>query len=835
MPRIVPHLAPALWTCLSAILLTSACAGVAPREFSLSQSLRAEEDDEAFSALVEDFYAGSLSLEAFRHAIATFPQRTQETSVARELLAYAALLDGDSDGAWRYFMEALEDPNAPLAELYLEEAVSQPRTAAQREATAQFLDELRRKHPSPQLRARAAYHLADELAILGRLDDINVVRQQIGWIDSWLMAGSFDNDQGKGFFATYAPEQHVDVAQLMTGTRLPVAWRSVALRTQAGMLPLGWALSPSDHAAAYLVTWVHSDQEQTAELRMTGRAGLRAWCNENLVISEERIDHVVFDNVRAQIHLERGWNQLLVKSATNTGPWKLGARLTDAQGVPLEDLTFSDEPQRQVSVVQAQTVGLGRPTFPAVDRLKQGARRDFVHGRSLHLWGQVRPAVDALQRMVETHPHSMLGVHFAAAALWNDDEQGRALDLINRALRSEGNTPGRLLMQRAGFYAEKGLLDKAQADLLKMRKEGGKSREATIELASVLARRGFQIDSCRLLDEALEQWPDDGWTTRESGHCWEKRGYRRRALERYLRSRELEPGQLWGLDKLREDALDKDDLREALRLSRLRQRLAPERLSYLLEEGDVLRWAGERSAARGLYAAAASASPDWSRPRELLGQLDRELGNEAAALEHLHAAYERDPDNARLADLLDYLEPQGSGLAERYAPSEEDIARAVANASNIARLPGAQVLMLLDDEVTEVNQEGSAKRIVTHVSLALNKQGADDLIRASIPTSGKQRILQAYSIKPNGERQEASSIRHGTVRFRSLEVGSIVVLQYVHYARPQSFLPNHYVGDWYFQGVARQSERSRWVLVLPEDRHLSVSVQGQVASREERV
>ena len=40
----------------------------------------------------------------------------------------------------------------------------------------------------------------------------------IGFIDAWRLAGSFDNDQGKGFLTAYPPEAGVDVAATRTRT-----------------------------------------------------------------------------------------------------------------------------------------------------------------------------------------------------------------------------------------------------------------------------------------------------------------------------------------------------------------------------------------------------------------------------------------------------------------------------------------------------------------------------------------------------------------------------------------------------------------------------------------
>ena len=134
----------------------------------------------------------------------------------------------------------------------------------------------------------------------------------------------------------------------------------------------------------------------------------------------------------------------------------------------------------------------------------------------------------------------------------------------------------------------------------------------------------------------------------------------------------------------------------------------------------------------------------------------------------------------------------------------------------------------MDDEVSSVANDGSAKRVITQVNMAVTKTGRDQLIRAYMPYSGKTRLLKAYAVQPDGSRQEASSIRGSNIRFRQVEKGTIVVVQYVHYAMPPQFMPNEYFASWFFQGTANQVESSRWVLAFDEDRHLNVSKQGEV-------
>jgi hypothetical protein len=138
-------------------------------------------------------------------------------------------------------------------------------------------------------------------------------------------------------------------------------------------------------------------------------------------------------------------------------------------------------------------------------------------------------------------------------------------------------------------------------------------------------------------------------------------------------------------------------------------------------------------------------------------------------------------------------------------------------------LPGASSVLLLDHEVTELSTDGSARRVVTIVDKALTEQGRDALTQYPLP-GGPRKLVYAYSLSPTGERQDATSTTKNVIRFRKLEVGSTIVVQYFWYQRPGAFLPGHFADGWMFQSIGRQHERSTWIVVTPKERPLKFTV-----------
>ena len=86
------------------------------------------------------------------------------------------------------------------------------------------------------------------------------------------------------------------------------------------------------------------------------------------------------------------------------------------------------------------------------------------------------------------------------------------------------------------------------------------------------------------------------------------------------------------------------------------------------------------------------------------------------------------------------------------------------------------------------------------------------IVRLSLPGGGQVRVLKAFAQTPDGQRQEASSVDRAWVRFRNLEVGSTVVLQYAYYPRRGGALAEDYFNDWGFSMAGRHIDRMRWVV-----------------------
>ena len=772
--------------------------------------------------LLERLYGREFALPDLRALAQAAVARSPQSGVAHEAAAYLATLADDPHEAWLHFWQAAQDLDDPLAELYLWEMNIDP-TRAELEASLALYDAIRTGHPRPTARAAAAICQMRALRRLGRLDEARALLPAMGFIDRWAILGAFDNEAGKGFLTVFPPEKKIEFDRPVDGPLVPLRWRELPRMTDLGGVPLGGALWPSEASVAYLASWVHADAAVDARLRITTGDATRAWLNGGLVLSEERIDAGDLDNLVVPVRLQPGWNQLLIKSAQKSGGWWVQARLTDPDGAPLASLSYSAQPQpfhQQPDSLQALE------TPPELAAVMPGNRRALLAGRRAARDGHLRRQESELQSFLDAAPGNFLAIYYMSFAYWANEESGKVIDLLNRGVERAGNQAPAFLRLRARYYMQRRLYDKAQADYLQEMQATHASRMAERDLAELYGQRGWRIDRCRQLAETARKWPDSAITVREQGSCEIGLGYAARGTATLERALALEPGAAKTLERLYDRALDESRFKDAHHWLRALVALEPATPAHLVSGAELSRREGRPAEAEALLGAAASFSPVWPRPHERLGDLFWEQGRSAEALVEWKLAHERDPNNSVLAQRIEFQEPTRLGFIERYVPGADAIDAALTR--KIKPHPGAQAVERLDDEVTEVNADGSARRVVTLVAEALTEQGRDALITERVPTLGTLKILQAYSLSKSGERQEASSIRGGTVRFRNLEVGSRVVLQYVHYAPSGHFLENHFVTTWYFRLPSWQNEKPRWVLVLGKDRPLRTDVAGPV-------
>lgn len=793
-----------------------------PRTFELRPSQTGPE----VGALAERFYGGApFDHESFAAELAVLLERYPGNATLHEMAAHLAVVRADMQGAWEHFAAAAADGGTLLTPLYLSRASDAAFTVGQSNAMVALLEQIADGHPEPAVRVDAARRLIGNHLSHGQVDEAAARSATLGYLSRWQVIGAFANDHGQGFRTVYPPEEEIDLEAEVPGVRMPVRWQEVRQLDQFGRVRLDQQIDPSHWSIAYLLTHLRSDREQAVQLRLTTTDGVLVFLNGERVRSQELVDWEGTDNVIIPVRLAEGWNRLLIKCASDSsGVWALGARVTDERGASLAGVEADAAPHEPAAPLEVAAPPELVSTVEQV--VEQPFRRMLLTRHEQIRLGYGGDATNTMRELLDQAPDHPLALLYGAMTHSLANEAERAIDLLNEGVAQTEGWGAMFLVERGKFYRDRDRFDLAVADLRDALEVNPEAQRALVELSRVFSAREWQVERQAALERIIARWPDDPWAHRELGDCLRDQHYHDRAREQHLRALRLEPGHLWNLGRLVSLALRRLDYDQAIEYRRRMIELTPTYTTQVVGLADTFRLAGRREEARRHYRLAADRAPYWSVPYQRLGLMALEDGDESAAVEAWSRALERAPNNARLAERFDALQRDTQVIEQPLVPSDEEIEAAIARARGLTIAPSAHTVMLRDDEVTLVQASGSARRIVTQVWLAATQRGRDRLIRHRVHSDAQ--LQQAYTVSPDGRRQEASSIRGGVVRFRRLEVGSVVVIQYVYYSRSPSYLHNHFVSSWSFQGIDRQLVDGRWVVVLPPGRELATHVQGPV-------
>jgi len=806
-------------TCLLTVLLSAGCASSAPRLPAVEIPIVSTEPSPDVDALVGRFFADGPSSATFGAELAESLRQHPTSGALHEVAAYWALLQGDDHAAWQGFLLAAADLRHAGAALDLYELARMNLTRSEIDATVETLARIERAHPDPLVQARAAYVRAWYLRVLGRRQDAAAALAGLGFVQSVQALGAFDNEEGKGFAEVYPPESRIDLAAEVPGAVRPVRWRKVDAVPWVATIPLADYVYPSQQAVAYAAIWVNVPEGTSAVVRLSTDVPVAAWVDHALAIREDRVRHFDLDNVVAPVVLRAGIHEVLVKSGAKTGAWNLGIRVTDPSGKPAAGVTTALAPPPG-----GPPASTAAPLVPPV--APPATPRDaFAAARTLVARGLGQPGLSALARLLERSKHSSLLRYFTADAAMQDRQTEHAMDLLTAGI-SPTEAPPAFLRARAQIYAQKELWNQAQRDLARAVEQQPAARLARTDLADVLGRRGWEADRVRTLQDVLARWPDSESAWMSLGAAREAQTHRDLAQHAYRQALELEPGAGHALRALRKLAERRDDPAAAELADRLAA-VDPLDVADQLAHAEIERGGGRLREAYARLGALAAQTPDHPTPYLRRAQIDDELGRSADAVALYQAAQERDPRDAWLTERLQHLRPQAQDVLRAYTPSDEDIEAAMKRPS--ARGDAAShVEVLLYEHATLLNADGSSRLMHTEVLRSLSQKGRDELVRIGLPTDGQVRVLKAFAQTPEGQRQEASSVDKASVRFRNLEVGSTVVLQYAHYPRRGGALWDDFFSDWSFSWPGRHIDRMRWVVLAPKGKELYLDVDPRV-------
>ncbi len=774
-------------------LLLVACAGV-PRP-----ALRPVDvaSPRALAEAAEAFYAGQTPAQ-LREAVEAARAAAPDSALHHELAFTLATMEARNDDALSHLLALLRDTAGDAAPLHLHFLSWLDFTRPQRAAVREHLRALAGTHPSADVRAVAAYQLSGLLHAEGDVEGRDAATASLPGRLAFAVAGTWDNDQGKGYELELAPEQRPGLDETYQGRTGPMAWRPDAPLDPRGRLDLAALMTPGRWAVAYAQARADVTEEGWYALKLATTDPLKVWVDGRLVFAAAQVARAVPDQLVVPVKLSAGAHRVLVKSAHRQGVWFLLGRLVPFAGAGAS-LDSVDK------VVTWHARALPPASGRAWAHLVGWAH--FVAGGATTV-----KTADAWARQA---PRSLLARVWQADALWYNQERGRAADALAALDAEVGDALPFVRLRQARFHFQQGLKQKARDEVLPLLRARPDVRDAHDLWVELHRAEGWTEDEAAAIAAraaAVGETPTD---VLDAARVELKLGRRAAGLAAYRRLLDWLPLHADALDRLSELHRDAGELNRAEQL--LLRRLAswPVDGAAWLDLAEVRRRRGDVEGSKEALGAFATLQPDSATPWVKRGELASEAGDAAAAVGAWRRALELNPDNEALAHRLDFLAPEARGPWLEDVPDEAALARAVKRREGLAPLPGADVAWLLDHEVTLLNNDGSTSNVVTAVLHAFNAQGRDRIMRQRVQSSGRLRVLHAWSVDEKGQRSEASSERSRQIFFRGLQPGSTLVLQYRLDVPPSGYLSRYLTRSWSFQSGGEQRADSAFVLWAP--------------------
>jgi hypothetical protein len=454
----------------------------------------------AVNALTQRFYQGPFSTTVSEQEVQALLTRHPHNGQLHGVAAHLAELNADPKLAYVHHMQAAADLENPHAALHLWQAHRGNRLVSETKASIAFFERVQKKHPDPNVRSYAAWLTLRWAPRFFELKKARAATTALAPLQKFWVAGAFDNDQGKGFHEAYPPELGVAPQAAMKGMRVPVKWRRAEASDLDGVLHLASHISPSSQALAYALTRFSIAQNAPAQLRITTSDPIRVWVDGELVISEERVEGFDLDNIVVPVPLKAGKHTLLIKSANQSGRWRLMVRLTQPNGQNLAVKSLSQNLPALPGVKPKAAQALTAPMSGHAARGDQAFAQN-PHASALDLSRRGFPlnALAEMQKVHDAWPDNAWTLAGLIAAHQKNGESEKAIDLVGEAVALTQEKTPLFLMRRARFLEQKEQEDQAEADLRRVIALNPDARVARMALANLFSRRSFDADACRIL------------------------------------------------------------------------------------------------------------------------------------------------------------------------------------------------------------------------------------------------------------------------------------------------------------------------------------------------
>lgn len=720
----------------------------------------------------------------------------------------------------------------------------------------------RRRHPLVRALATDVRGQLHEDA--GELEQARQLYADNGRLMSWRIAGPFDNANRSGHDKAHAPETDPWAPdQAFTGKLAgePITWRAYEPQNTLGVgyVSFDEFLRPNEYVTGYATTWVRAPQAMDAVMHLGTGGAHKLWVGDRLVGEGQAYRRPDPLQEAYAIHLQEGWNRILIKVGCEQGAWGFFARISAPDGSPIAGLEASGSPAVETTELPAapmQAQALAKPDKPpqSLRKLFEDAADEDVTAKTkpeAELWltefyswtapfaredfsarDQAREADAAVQS-----PRSAM---FLALA---EDDSARArksfevgvarAEQIGEAARPEHS---QMLIELAYANAALGLDRRAEALLEQARKVA--PDDALIELAAVeqLANDGFELAALEWVDDLRRRYPHSATILRDQATRALGLGRIREGLALLEQHSKAHSGDASVIDQRIDAHLRLGEIEAAVTLARQTVASTPGRPNAWQRLAAIEEAAGDYARAVAAVEEAVALAPQDPDLHTALGLLQSRAGDQASSVLAFQRSLELNPQQPELRDLLATLGAAGEDVFDRYAVDLDEVVAAAAGEKSPPSWIGKDAAVLRHTLATRISASGLGERLDHRIIKILDDRGIESQAVHSLgydPSESYVEVRRARVKRADGRIEDIGVVNHFSignagyrmyydqravsVQFPGLRVGDTVEVAFVRRDVAVRNKFDEYYGDLLpLQGLAPIRELE-YVLEAPAD------------------
>ena len=693
--------------------------------------------------------------------------------------------------------------------------------------------------------------LRDTLAQLyareGQPEKAASLEQSPDLLTDWLILGPFGKADSAHFRRRYAPEGNQDLDRVYRDRWQELRWRAISLPPGEPMVkPFSW-LYPR-RGVAYCIHQIHSDVERDAVL-YRNTVALQAWLNGKVVIRDDPNRAYLPSRQATTIRLAKGWNRLLVKTAS---PFWM--RLLDSSGKPFVSGTLRHESERALHPATAATERVGDATpLATLSRWEAWTESVRLSGDPTYELSLALLSLAMIRLQYDVGPNAVALVEEILAPLEKDAflHYGVAQIYADAAYLPESLAKNRRKAALEKTVALNADFAPAYAELASLLEDDEQYRDAvaTVEkglerspenlrgllgLRSIYAKAGWEaeeLDVIRRLDQVA---PNSTRVPEYWAEFYQRRGNAERVDAYYTAILERDARRTDIVTRRARLAQRRGDIAHAEELFRRNLERSPQSRSarsalmeFLVE---LERYDGEcLEIARGLC----DKQPQNPRPWVRLGEILELAGDSAGAKSSYQKALELEPGLLRLRRYLEETDGNAPAGDHFWEPFDESLEEWLPRLPETGPLvENASSILVLDISVSRVLPDGSWSEYTHQAQKILTEASKEDLARVN----ARGEIIKLRTLTAEGESLEPvpAEGRQSYV-MPGLAPGAFVEFAYrgdrSSLAGRRLALPRFYFQDAQFK---QSFLLSRQVVILPSDLDPSIAFVAPGADERER-